>query len=121
MAKALHSGWFDATFPGACDMSSALMLDPKNLAAVAAFRMATGDWSQGVKLLTRGLAAGYPDAGAYSQSYTTYVEHALARHRECLVAGQGAGVWEDRLKELFVLQAANVRYLTAKLAGCCVL
>lgn len=97
------------------------MLDPKNLAAVAAFRMATGDWSQGFKLLTRGLAAGYPDAGAYSQPYTTYVEHALARHRECLVAGQGAGVWEDRLKELFVLQAANVRYLTAKLAGCCVL
>ena len=42
MAEALQSGWFDATFPDACDVSSDLMLDAETLAAIAAFRMATG-------------------------------------------------------------------------------
>ena len=124
MAEALQSGWFDATFPDASDISSDLMLDPESLAAVAAFRMATGDWSQGFKLLTRGLSAGYPDARAHQQPYTTYVDYALTQHRRSVDSGQDAGIWVERLQELFVLQAFNVRYtylVGYKLAGCCVL
>ena len=109
MAEALQSGWFYATFPDACDASSNLMLDPQTLAAVAAFRMATGDWSQGFKLLTRGLSAGYPEARAYQQPYTTYVEYALAQHKASLDLLKDADLWVERLKELFVLQAFTVR------------
>ncbi|KAL3161697.1 hypothetical protein ABBQ38_008796 [Trebouxia sp. C0009 RCD-2024] len=109
MAKALQTGWFDATFPDASDLSSDLMFDPEALAAVAAFRMATGDWSQGFKVLRRGLSAGYPDARAYQQPYAAYVEYALTQHKHSLGSGQDANNWAERLQEPFVLQAFNVR------------
>lgn len=111
MAEALQTGWFDATFPHACEVSSDLMLHHETLAEVAAFRMATGDWSQGFELLISGLSAGYPDAGAYFQPYTVYVEHALHQHSTCLSLGEDANLWLERLRDLFVLQAYNVRYL----------
>ena len=113
MPEALQSGWFDATFPDACDVSSDLMLDPETMAAIASFRMATGNWSQGFKVLSRGLSAGYPDARAYQQPYAAYVEYALAQHRNCLGLGNDAEIWVEHLREIFVLQAYNVRYLNA--------
>lgn len=114
MEEALHSGWFDATFPDACEVSSDLMLDPEALAAVASFRMASGDWSHGFKVLIRGLSAGYPDACAYHQPYAAYVEYALAQHRSALgSAGKDAETWVEHLEEVFVLQAYNIRYLMA--------
>ncbi|KAL3161689.1 hypothetical protein ABBQ38_008788 [Trebouxia sp. C0009 RCD-2024] len=109
MAEALQTGWFDATFPDASDLSSDLMLDPEALAAVAAFRIATGDWSQAFKMLIRGLSAGYPDARAYQQPYAAYVEYALTQHKRSLHSGQDACIWVERLQELFVLQAFNAR------------
>ncbi|KAL3161710.1 hypothetical protein ABBQ38_008809 [Trebouxia sp. C0009 RCD-2024] len=116
MAEALQTGWFDATFPNASDLSSDLMLDPEALAAVAAFRMATGDWSQGFKVLRRGLSAGYPDARAYQQPYTTFVEYALAQHRRALALGQDVQIWAEHLTEVLVLQAYNVRRMDLVLA-----
>ena len=92
------------------------MLDPEILARVATFCMATGNWPHGFQLLRRGLSAGYPDAHAYKQPYATYVEYALNQHRNALGSGGDVDIWVKRLKELFVLQAYNVRYLVAKLA-----
>ena len=80
MAEALQTGWIDATFPDASEVSSDLMFDPEILAEVTAFRMATGNWSQGFDILSRGLSAGYPDACAYQQPYAAYVEYALNQH-----------------------------------------
>ena len=113
MAEALQTGWFDATFPDASDVSSNLMLDPETSAAIAAFRMATGDWSQGFKLLIKGLSAGYPDARAYQQPYAAYVDYGLTQHSKLLSLDQDADMWVERLTEIFVLQAFNVRYLIA--------
>ena len=109
MQQALQTGWFDATFPSTSGLSA--MLGPEVLAEVAAFRMALGSWSQGFEVLSSGLSAGYPDACAYQRPFTVYVEYALAKHRELSNSGTGADIWVDRLKELFVLQAYNLRYI----------
>ena len=87
------------------------MLGPEVLGEVAAFRMALGNWSQGFEVLSRGLSAGYPDACAYQRPFTVYVEYAIAKHREVLGSGTDADIWVERLKELFVLQAWNLRYI----------
>ena len=107
MQQALQTGWFDATFP--CSSGLSAMLDAEVLAEVAAFQMATGNWAQGFEVLSEGLAAGYPDACAYQSPFTLYVAYAMDQHKEALRSGNGANIWVERLKELLVLQAWNLR------------
>ena len=107
MQPALQSGWFEATFPSRSGMLE--MLGPEVLAEVAAFHMATGNWSAGFDTLCKGLYAGYPDACACQQAFTVYVEYAMTQHRELLESGKDADIWVERLKEVFLLQAWNLR------------
>lgn len=110
MQRALQSGWFDATFSSGTSALSA-MLEAEVLAEVATFQMANDNWAQGFETLSRGLSAGYPDACAYQHPFTVYVEYAVAKHRESLGLDTSAELWVQRIKELLILQAWNLRHV----------
>ena len=87
------------------------MAEAEVLAEVATFQMATDNWAQGYETLSRGLSAGYPDACAYQHPFTVYVEYAVAKHRELLGLDTSAELWVQRIKELLILQAWNLRHV----------
>ena len=82
LSEAFESGWFDATFPNACDTTADAVFGHDVMAQAASFRMAAGHWSQGFNLLFMGLSAGHPDASEYQLPFTALVEYGMTRHKE---------------------------------------